>query len=75
MIPPNWQELIWTTRDGREIPLAEMEPSHLANAIACLGKWRLDCRKTGRRSEARELSTTLTIFNKERKRRTKERTP
>jgi hypothetical protein len=32
--------LLWTTRDGREIPLDEMTDDHIANAIRVLTLWR-----------------------------------
>ncbi|MBX9924717.1 MAG: hypothetical protein K2Y05_00015 [Hyphomicrobiaceae bacterium] len=31
---------LWTTRDGREIPLDEMSDEHIANAVRVLSKWR-----------------------------------
>lgn len=69
MIPGNWRDLIWTRRDGTEIALVDMDIAHIKNAIALLMEWRRDCRKTGRQPTARELSTALTIFNKELKAR------
>jgi hypothetical protein len=32
--------LLWTTRDGREIPLDDMTDDHIANAIRVLTLWR-----------------------------------
>jgi hypothetical protein len=32
--------LLWTTRDGREIPLDEMTDDHIANAVRVLTLWR-----------------------------------
>lgn len=31
---------LWTTRDGREIPLDEMSDEHIRNAIRALSRWR-----------------------------------
>ena len=32
----NSGELVWVTKDGKEIPLKDMTDSHLENAIKCL---------------------------------------
>jgi hypothetical protein len=37
--------LLWTTRDGREIPLDEMTDDHIANAIRVLTIWRSRAKK------------------------------
>lgn len=37
---------IWTTRDGREIPLHDMTDDHVANALRVLTQWRTGLRKT-----------------------------
>ncbi len=39
--------LLWTTRDGREIPLEEMTDDHIANAIRVLTLWRARLKKQG----------------------------
>lgn len=63
--------LIWTTRDGREIPLGEMSPEHIKNAVSLLTLWRRDCRARGELDTARELHTTLSTFRREVRRRLK----
>jgi hypothetical protein len=37
--------LLWTTRDGREIPLDEMTDDHIANALRVLSVWRSRIKK------------------------------
>ncbi|MFX7874654.1 hypothetical protein ABTK18_19815, partial [Acinetobacter baumannii] len=39
--------LIWTTRDGREIPLEEMSDEHVANAVRVLSLWRARLKRRG----------------------------
>lgn len=36
---------LWTTKDGREIPLDEMSDHHIANAIRVLSAWRNGLKK------------------------------
>jgi hypothetical protein len=36
---------LWTTRDGREIPLDEMTDDHVANALRVLSVWRSRIKK------------------------------
>jgi hypothetical protein len=60
---------IWTTRDGRDIPLDEMSDQHIANAIAVLIPWRRDCRKRREMVMVRTINETLSILRRERKRR------
>jgi hypothetical protein len=36
---------LWTTRDGREIPLDEMTDDHIANALRVLSVWRSRIKK------------------------------
>jgi len=36
---------LWTTRDGREIPLDEMSDEHVANALRVLSNWRTGVKK------------------------------
>ncbi len=69
------QLVIWTTRDGREIPLEEMEERHIVNAINVLAAWRRDARRRGEKTTVRELQTTLGVFKREQKRRAKRVTP
>ena len=37
--------LLWTTKDGREIPLDEMSDDHIANAVRVLTLWRSRAKK------------------------------
>jgi hypothetical protein len=37
--------VLWTTRDGREIPLDEMSDDHIANAIRVLSLWKQRLKK------------------------------
>jgi hypothetical protein len=37
--------LLWTTKDGREIPLDEMTDDHMTNAVRVLTLWRSRARK------------------------------
>ena len=39
--------VLWTTKDGREIPLDEMSDDHIANAIRVLSLWRSRLKKRG----------------------------
>ena len=36
---------LWTTKDGREIPLDEMSDDHISNAVRVLSLWRSRVRK------------------------------
>jgi hypothetical protein len=36
---------LWTTRDGREIPLDDMSDEHVANALRVLSNWRTGVKK------------------------------
>lgn len=63
--------VIWTTRDGREVPLVEMDDRHISNAVALLSQWRKDCLGRGEADTARDLKTTLGLFKAERRRRLK----
>lgn len=60
---------IWTTRDGRDIPLDEMSDQHIANAIAVLIPWRRDCRRRREMEMVRTINETLDVLRRERKRR------
>lgn len=61
--------MIWTTRDGREIPLDELSARHIDNALAVLLPWRRDCRKRGEREMASLLNETISILRRERRKR------
>ena len=37
--------VLWTTRDGREIPLEDMSDDHIANAVRVLSVWRSRLKK------------------------------
>ena len=39
--------LLWTTKDGREIPLDDMSDEHIANAVRVLTLWRQRLKKRG----------------------------
>jgi hypothetical protein len=61
--------MIWTTRDGREIPLDELSARHIDNALAVLIPWRRDCRKRGERQMMIVLGDTIRILRRERRKR------
>lgn len=63
--------LIWTTRDGREIPLDEMSDDHIANAVRVLTLWRVRLKKRGGDERIlRDLKDAITRFKAlQRKRR------
>jgi hypothetical protein len=61
--------MIWTTRDGREIPLNELSARHIDNALAVLIPWRRDCRRRGERQMAVVLNDTIRILRRERRKR------
>jgi hypothetical protein len=37
--------ILWTTKDGRQIPLDDMSDDHIANAIRVLSLWRTRLKK------------------------------
>ena len=55
--------ILWTTKDGREIPLDEMSDDHIANAIRVLSLWRSRLKKRGSSDPiASELAAAVTRF-------------
>jgi len=65
--------LLWTTRDGREIPLDEMSDEHVANAVRLLSLWRARLKKRGG-DEAilSDLKAAITRFKALQRRRRKQ---
>jgi hypothetical protein len=63
---------LWTTKDGREIPLDEMTPEHLLNAIRALTLWRARLRKRGGSAETlRDLADAITRLKRQHRRHLK----
>ena len=57
--------LLWTTKDGREIPLDEMSDDHIANALRVLAVWRSRARKRDARDPiVRELDDAISRFKR-----------
>ena len=55
--------LIWTTRDGREIALAEMTDDHVANALRSLKIWRSRVRRRDPQAATLgDLDTAIALF-------------
>ncbi|MEQ1696439.1 MAG: hypothetical protein ABL901_11420 [Hyphomicrobiaceae bacterium] len=64
--------LLWTTKDGREIPLDEMTDEHIANAVRVLTLWRARLRKRGDDSGVvRDLADAIARFKGIQRRRRK----
>ena len=69
--------VLWTTRDGREIPLDEMSCDHIANAIRVLALWRTRIKKRSRDgtvvddSIVRDLADAISRFKAVQRRRRK----
>jgi hypothetical protein len=68
--------VLWTTKDGREIPLDEMSDDHIANAIRVLSLWRQRLKQRGGDDTvAAELKEAISRFKViERRRRKAART-
>lgn len=68
---------LWTTRDGREIPVDDMSCEHVANAIRVLALWRARLKKRARSGVAiddgtlRDLTDAIARFKAVRRRRGK----
>ena len=64
--------VLWTTKDGREMPLDDMTSDHITNAIRVLSLWRQRLKKRGR-DEAiiGELANAITRFKQIERRRRK----
>ena len=64
--------LLWTTKDGREIPLDEMTDEHIGNAVRVLTLWRSRARKRdGVDPIVRELGDAIDRFKRIMRRRRK----
>jgi hypothetical protein len=64
--------LLWTTRDGREIPLEDMTDDHIANAIRVLTLWRARLKKQGSDDPIiKDLAAAVTRFKDIQRRRRK----
>jgi len=64
--------LLWTTKDGREIPIDEMSDEHIANAVRVLTIWRGRLRKRGDDSGVvRDLADAIARFKAIQRRRRK----
>ena len=57
--------LLWTTKDGREIPLDDMTDDHIANAMRVLTVWKSRAKKRdGRDPIVRELGDAIDRFKR-----------
>ena len=57
--------LLWTTKDGREIPLDEMSDDHIANAVRVLTLWKSRARKRDAGDPVlRELADAIDRFKR-----------
>ena len=57
--------VLWTTKDGREIPLDEMSDDHIANAVRVLTVWRSRVRKRDSGDPVvRELADAIDRFKR-----------
>lgn len=66
--------LLWTTRDGREIPLEDMSEEHIANAARVLSLWRSRLKRRGGDADViRDLTDAITRFKALQRRRRKAR--
>ena len=64
--------LLWTTKDGREIPLDEMSDDHIANAVRVLTLWRSRLKKRdGGDPVLRELADAIARFKRLQRQRRK----
>lgn len=57
--------LLWTTKDGREIPLDEMTDDHIANAVRVLTLWKSRAKKRDAGDPVvRELADAIDRFKR-----------
>lgn len=57
--------VLWTTKDGREIPLDEMTDAHIENAVRVLSKWRAQVKKRDKNNPViRELADAIDSFKR-----------
>ena len=65
--------LLWTTKDGREIPLDEMTDDHIANALRVLTIWRSRVKKQDADADiVRELRDAIDRFKRIQRQRRKD---
>ena len=63
---------LWTTRDGREIPLEEMTDHHIQNAIVALSRWRSRIRREpGHEETVAKIADAVARFKRTLRRRAK----
>lgn len=68
--------VLWTTRDGREIPLDDMTDEHIRNAIAALARWRARIRRQpGQEETRRSLEDAISRFRRLLRRRARAALP
>lgn len=64
--------VLWTTRDGREIPLDEMSDEHMRNAVAALSRWRARIRRQpGHETTVSDIEDAISRFRRLLRRRAK----
>ena len=57
--------LLWTTKDGREIPIDDMSDDHIANATRVLTLWKSRAKKRDARDPiVRELGDAIDRFKR-----------
>ena len=57
--------MLWTTKDGREIPLDEMTDDHIANALRVLTLWKSRAKKRDAADPVvRELADAIDRFKR-----------
>ena len=55
--------ILWTTKDGREVPLDEMSDDHIANALRVLSLWRSRLKKQdGDAATVKDLGQAIDRF-------------
>jgi hypothetical protein len=63
---------LWTTKDGREIPIDEMGDDHIANAMRVLSLWRTRLKKRDSTHDMiRQLADAITRFKRIQRQRLK----
>lgn len=64
--------MLWTTRDGREIPVEEMGDDHVRNALAALARWRTRIRRQpGQDDTLAAIEHAIALFRRVLRRRAK----
>lgn len=64
--------VLWTTRDGREIPLEDMTDEHMRNAVAALTRWRTRIRRQpGQEATLAAIEDAVARFRRQLRRRAK----